>query len=77
MPEHIRPAPNRAERAKSSLVQNVENLELLVDGFGAFNMKDGGQRAGLDGRLDVLDAPADANAILRTLARCAEGATPC
>ena len=41
MPERIRPAPDRAERAKSRLIQDVQEFEFRVDCFRAFDMKNG------------------------------------
>jgi hypothetical protein len=65
MPERIRPAPNRTERAKSRLIQHVQKLEIRVDCFRAFNMKNSCQHAVLQALLDIIDVAADANAALR------------
>ena len=65
MPERIRPAPNGAKRAKSRLVQDVQELEIRVDCFRAFDMKNGRQDGVLQALLDIVDIAADANAALR------------
>ena len=65
MPEHVRPAPHRAERAQSRLMQDIEGLELRVDGFRAFDMKNRRQRAGSHAMADVLDRAADADPSIR------------
>jgi hypothetical protein len=41
MPERVGAAPNGPERAKSRLIQYVQELEIRVDCFRAFDMKDG------------------------------------
>ena len=41
MPERIGSAPNGPERAKSRLIQYVQELEIRVDCFRAFDMKNG------------------------------------
>ena len=45
MPERIRPAPDRTERAKSGCIQHVEQLEVRVDRLRALDMKDRRQHA--------------------------------
>src|SRR5882672_7034603 len=65
MPERIRPAPNRAERAKSRLIQYVQKLEIRVDCFRAFDMKNSRQHAVLQALLDIIDIAAEPNAALR------------
>ena len=65
MPERIRPAPNGAERAKSRLIQYVQELEIRVDCFRAFDMKNRCQYAVLQASLDIIDIAADANAALQ------------
>ena len=46
VPERVRPAPHRAERAQPGLMQHIEGLELRVDRLRAFDMQNGGQHAG-------------------------------
>jgi hypothetical protein len=41
MPERVGAAPNGPERAKSRLIQYVQDLEIRVDCFRAFDVKDG------------------------------------
>ena len=65
VPEHVRPAPHRAERAQPGLMQHVERLELRVDRLGAFDMQHRGQRAGVDAMADVVDGAADADPSVR------------
>src|SRR5262245_33262935 len=61
MPERIRPAPNGAERAKSGLMQRVEDLEILIDYFRALDVKDRCQHAFLQALSDIVDIAADEN----------------
>src|SRR5262245_32178390 len=61
MPERIRPAPNGAERAKSGLMQYVEDLEILIDYFRALDVKDRFQHAFLQALSDIVDIAADEN----------------
>ena len=65
MPKGIRSTPQRTDRAKSGSIQNVQEFELRVDRFRAFQMKDSGQCALDQAFLDIVDLPADANATLR------------
>ena len=65
MPKRIRSTPQRTERAKSGFVQDVQEFELRVDRFRAFQMKDRGLCALDPAFLDIVDLPADANATLR------------
>src|SRR5262245_29156697 len=65
MPEHIRPAPNGAKRAKSGLIQHVEDLEILIDCFRALDVKDRCQHAFLQAFSDIIDIAADENAAPR------------
>jgi hypothetical protein len=65
MPESIRPAPNGAKRAKSRRVQHVQEFEIRVDWFSAFDMQNRCQYAILDALSDIIDIAADANAALR------------
>src|SRR5580704_15055010 len=58
VPERIRSAPNWAERAKSRRIQNVQQLEIRVDGFRAFEMKNSCQHANLQALLDLTDVAA-------------------
>src|SRR5262245_63017699 len=48
MRERIRPAPDGAERAKSGLIQHVEDLEILINCFRALDVKDRCQHAFLE-----------------------------
>src|SRR3984893_17796525 len=65
VPERIRSAPNWAERAKSRRIQNVQQLEIRVDGFRAFEMKNSCQHAILQALLDLTDVAANANLAFR------------
>src|ERR1700732_3605642 len=65
MAERIRPAPNGAKRAKSRLIQHVQDFEIRVDCFSAFDMHNRCQQTVLHRLLDVIDVAADANATLR------------
>ena len=71
VPERIRSAPNRAERAKSRLMQYVQQFEVRVDRFRAFDMKNRRQHAVLQASLDVIDVrqtrtrPCDSRSIRR------------
>ena len=65
MPKGIRSTPQRTDRAKSGSIQNVQEFELRVDRFRAFQMKDSSQCAVVQAFLDIADVPADANATLR------------
>ena len=65
MPERIRPAPNGTERAKSRFIQHVQEFEIRVDCFRAFDMKNRRQHAVLQALLDIIDVAADANVALR------------
>ena len=65
MAERIRPAPNRTKRAKSRLIQHVQDLEIRVDCFRAFDMNNRCQHAVLHRLLDIIDVAADANAALQ------------
>src|ERR1700737_894335 len=65
MAERIRPAPNGAKRAKSRLIQHVQDREIWVDCFSAFDMHNRCQQAVRHCLLDIIDVAADANAALR------------
>ena len=65
MAERIRPAPNGAKRAKSRLIQQVQDFEIRVDCFSAFDVHNRCQQAVLHRLLDIIDVAADANATLR------------
>src|SRR5450432_1131541 len=65
MPERIGPAPNRPERAKSRLIQYVQEFEIRVDCFRAFDMKNRHQHAVLQTLLNIIDITTDVNAALR------------
>ena len=65
MPERIRAAPNGSERAKSRFIQHVQKLEIRVDCFRTFNMKNRCQHAVVQALLDIIDVAADANAAVR------------
>src|SRR6202048_4901598 len=65
MAERIRPAPNGAKRAKSRLIQHVQDFKIRVDCFSAFDMHNRCQQAVLHRLLDIIDVAADANAALR------------
>src|ERR1700737_4417582 len=65
VPERIRSAPNWAERAKSRRIQNVQQLEIRVYGFRAFEMKNRCKHALLPGLLDLTDAAANTNSAFR------------
>ena len=63
--ERIRPAPDRAERAQPRRIQHVQDLEIRVDGLGAFDMKHRRQHVIGEAAFDVADSAADAKAPLR------------
>ena len=65
VPERVRPAPHRAERAQPGLMQHVEGLELRIDRLRAFDMQNGGQHAVIDAMADVLHRAADAHLPVR------------
>jgi hypothetical protein len=65
MPKRIRSTPQGTDRAKSGSIQDVQEFEVRVDCFRAFQMKDGGQCVVVHTFLDIVDIPADANATLR------------
>ena len=67
MPERIGAAPNGAERAKSRFIQHFQELEIRVDCFRAFDMKNGCQHAVLQAPVNIIDMAADADAALRLL----------
>src|SRR5262249_20345496 len=60
----IRPAPNRPQRTQPGGTQYLQQLELRIDGFGAFEVKDSSQNAFVLALLDIADAAADTNAPL-------------
>ena len=62
--EHVGPTPDRAERAKSSGMQDFEHLEILIDGLCAFDMKDRGEHAAVQAVLYLFDVPANAKGAL-------------
>src|SRR5215216_5897896 len=64
MSERIGPAPYRAERANSRLIQNIQELETLVDGFRPFYMKNSRQDAVIQASVNVIDVAAYANPTL-------------
>ncbi|MDP9761917.1 hypothetical protein QE433_004729 [Agrobacterium tumefaciens] len=43
--EDVRAAPDRAERAKASLVENMQRIQIGADRFCALDMEDGGKGA--------------------------------
>jgi hypothetical protein len=65
MPKRIRSTPQGTDRAKSGSIQDVQEFEVRVDRFRAFQMKDGGQCVVVHALLDIVDIPADANEPLR------------
>ena len=65
MAERIRPAPDRAERAQPRRVEHVEQLEVRVDRFGAFDMQHRRQHVFGEAAFDIAGSAADANAALR------------
>ena len=65
MPECIRPAPNETERAQPRFMQHVQQLEVRVDRFRAFDMKNTRQHVVGEAAADVIDIAADAHAALR------------
>ena len=67
MPKRIRSTPQGTDRAKSGSIQDVQEFEVRVDRFRAFQMKDGSQCVVVHALLDIVDIPADANATLRLL----------
>ena len=65
MPERIGPTPDRSERSQASRIQHVEDFEICVDGFCAFDVKDRCQDALAHASSDIADAAADTDAALR------------
>ena len=65
VPERIRSAPNWAERTKSRRIQNVQQLEIRVYGFRAFDMKNSCQHVTLQALSDFIDTAANSNSALR------------
>jgi hypothetical protein len=55
----------RAERARSRFIQHFQELEIRVDCFRAFDMKNGCQHAVLQAPVNIIDMAADADAALR------------
>ncbi len=51
--EDVGAAPDRADRAQARGIEHVEEVELLVDGLGAFDVEHGGDGAARHGGADV------------------------
>ncbi len=62
--EHIRPAPHRAERAQPRRVEHVEQIEIRIDRFGAFDMQHRRQYVIGNRTLDIAGGAAETNAAL-------------
>ena len=65
MPENVRTAPDRSDRAQACLVEHVEHAQVRIDGLCALDVEDRGERAGRKARADVRCAPADRHLALR------------
>ena len=65
MPERIRSAPNWAERTKSRRIQDVQQLEIRVYGFRAFDMKNSCQHVTLQALSDFIGTAANTNSALQ------------
>ncbi len=65
VPERVRPAPYRTERAQARGMQHVKRFELRIDRLRAFDMQNRRQHAGFDAPPDFVDGTADADLAAR------------